>query len=230
MKEATLWDIISGKSLSINSTCKLKNALVKFGVLEYKCKECGQLGWWNGKPLVLELDHIDGNNRNNLLENLRILCIHCHSQTDTYRSKNRKIPRKPDRFCSECNVKVCKQNVTGLCNSCCNKIRVREMNKARPNINYGKCPSKEQLIKDIQELRTNVAIGKKYEVSDNAVKKWKKKYDIQYIRPPSDKCPDKEQLIKDIEELKTNVAIGKKYGVDGSCIRLWKINFDIQKK
>ena len=59
----------------------------------FTCEECGIGNEYNGKPLSLELDHIDGNNSNNLIENLRILCPNCHSQTPTHRSKNIKYKR-----------------------------------------------------------------------------------------------------------------------------------------
>lgn len=49
-----------------------------------KCEECGQGEVWNGKPLTLQLDHIDGDSDNNRRDNLRILCPHCHTQTETY--------------------------------------------------------------------------------------------------------------------------------------------------
>lgn len=51
------------------------------------CAECQTGPEWNGKPLTLELDHIDGNSDNNLPSNLRLLCPNCHSQTDTHGSK-----------------------------------------------------------------------------------------------------------------------------------------------
>jgi hypothetical protein len=53
-----------------------------------KCDVCG-INEWNNKPIVLELEHKDGNSENNLEENLCCLCPNCHSQTATYKSKNK---------------------------------------------------------------------------------------------------------------------------------------------
>lgn len=50
----------------------------------HKCSECGQLSIWNNKPLVLQVDHVDGNSDNNMESNLRLLCPNCHSQTQTF--------------------------------------------------------------------------------------------------------------------------------------------------
>ena len=65
----------------------IKPRFIKHFVDEYKCFECG-IKDWNNKPIVLELEHIDGNNRNNMPENLKLLCPNCHSQTDTFRGRN----------------------------------------------------------------------------------------------------------------------------------------------
>jgi hypothetical protein len=71
----------------------LKARLIKdYGWVD-KCniKNCpNPLPVWNGLPIVLQLDHIDGDNTNNLIPNLRIICPNCHTQTETYSNKKRK--------------------------------------------------------------------------------------------------------------------------------------------
>ncbi|MGW6951987.1 HNH endonuclease [Streptomyces xanthophaeus] len=64
----------------------LKRALAALGVPE-ACRMCGIEAVWQGRPLPLEVDHIDGDWRNNRPENLRLVCPNCHSTTDTYRGR-----------------------------------------------------------------------------------------------------------------------------------------------
>ncbi|MGW1791009.1 HNH endonuclease signature motif containing protein [Streptomyces tubercidicus] len=69
---------------------RLKAALLALGADE-RCAVCRTGPVWRNRPLPLEVDHIDGNWRNNCRENLRFLCPNCHSATDTYRGRNRGI-------------------------------------------------------------------------------------------------------------------------------------------
>ena len=69
----------------------LREWYIKGSYTEYKCSICGQEPFWNGKPLSLILDHIDGNNTNNVLSNLRWVCPNCDRQLDTFGSKNKRI-------------------------------------------------------------------------------------------------------------------------------------------
>jgi len=68
---------------------KFRKRLVKEGVLEERCANCG-LNEWLGRPMPLELDHIDGDRYNQEIDNLRLLCPNCHALTPTYRGRNRK--------------------------------------------------------------------------------------------------------------------------------------------
>lgn len=72
--------------LSWPTIAKLIN---KYDILPQQCSECGISAKWNGKPLTLHIDHINGVNTDNRLENLRRLCPNCHSQTDTFCGKNK---------------------------------------------------------------------------------------------------------------------------------------------
>ena len=80
-------DILEGKYPEYQ-TFKLKHRLLEEGYKQNKCEICG-ISNWNGKPLSMQLDHKDGNPHNHKLENLKMLCPNCHSQTETFCGKNK---------------------------------------------------------------------------------------------------------------------------------------------
>ena len=69
----------------------IKRRIIRNNLIEYKCSECSLTDTWKNKKLVLQLEHKNGNRRDNRLENLTFLCPNCHSQTDTFAGKNRKF-------------------------------------------------------------------------------------------------------------------------------------------
>jgi 5-methylcytosine-specific restriction endonuclease McrA len=77
--------ILMGEQLSDETTKKY--LIEKYG---HQCWGCGASEWL-GEKLHLEMDHIDGNNKNNDINNIRILCPNCHSITPTWRYKNNKV-------------------------------------------------------------------------------------------------------------------------------------------
>ena len=82
---------------------KLKERLVKEGIKEYKCEYCG-LTNWNGKPVSLQLHHINGIHNDNRLSNLQLLCPNCHSQTENFggtKGKGSSIIRKSENLSKE---------------------------------------------------------------------------------------------------------------------------------
>lgn len=80
----TAKEYIKGNYISSNI---LKQKLIRDGLKEAKCEICGLIEWL-GKPIPLELDHIDGNHYNNDLNNVRIICPNCHALQPTNSGKN----------------------------------------------------------------------------------------------------------------------------------------------
>lgn len=161
------------------SSTALKERLLKDKIFERRCYKCNNIKWLE-RDIPLELHHIDGNRYNNSLDNLSILCPNCHALTTNYCGKN--IVKKKKKVCKTAKKKInykcciCGNNIDNgkYCRICYDTNRFI-ISKPRPNDRRVVRPEFDQLLNDIQQLGY-VATGKKYRVSDNAIRKWVKQY------------------------------------------------------
>ena len=98
---------------------ELKVRLIRTGVLKNECSACHMGPEWQGSPLVMVLDHINGVYDDARLENLRLLCPNCDSQQPTFKGRNKKRrPTKVQQRCSACQKLLRGSRLTGLCIRC----------------------------------------------------------------------------------------------------------------
>ena len=74
---------------SLYSAEYIKERIIKNTLIKYECNKCRLTNTWMNESIILDLDHINGKNTDNRLENLRFLCPNCHSQTATYKRRNK---------------------------------------------------------------------------------------------------------------------------------------------
>jgi hypothetical protein len=139
----------------------LKKRLYDEQLLKRECCLCGQDENWNGMKISLILDHINGVYDDNRLENLRIVCPNCNAGLDTFAGKN--IKKEKKTLLCECGN--AKSRGSTICEECFRKKR-RKVGR----------PSLEELKKEVDDFGYS-ATGRKYGVSDNAIRKWLKYYE-----------------------------------------------------
>lgn len=107
------------KGTKATSGHTLKKYLLEKACIKHECSICHLPPEWNGKPLTLQVDHINGEHTDNRVENLRLICPNCHTQTDTYTGRNLRVYKQ--KFCSACKKEIRSESVTGKCAECINK-------------------------------------------------------------------------------------------------------------
>jgi hypothetical protein len=153
----------------------LKGRLYREGLKRPVCELCGQGEEWQGRRLSLILDHINGNGRDNRLENLQIVCPNCAATLDTHCGRNfRREPR--DRACEHCGELFRPQHaVQRYCSHGCSIHSPRHIS-ARFGARRVERPPYERLVREIAASSYS-AVGRKYGVSDNAIRKWVRAYE-----------------------------------------------------
>jgi Zn finger protein HypA/HybF involved in hydrogenase expression len=146
------------KPHSTMKSSRLKERLLDQNVLENKCSKCGQEPIWDSKPLVLQLDHINGDSSDNRIENLRILCPNCHTQTSTFAGRK----MKQHHNCLSCHKSITRGST--YCIKCSNQ------NKSQHQQTKIIWSASEELIKSTNEFGF-CEIGRRLGVSDNAIRK-----------------------------------------------------------
>ena len=162
---------------SFPNTTNLKKKLLKLNLLDNKCQICNITDWL-GIPLVLQLDHINGIHSDNRIENLRLLCPNCHTQTPTHSGKNIK-GKYLTNACKFCDNSISQSKI--FCNRDCYRFFKKKFDKNTQPTKI-QWPTKEELERLVWEMPAT-KIGKLLGVSDKSIVNKCKQYDIK--RPPT---------------------------------------------
>lgn len=147
----------------------LRDWYKKGNYTDYKCSICGQEPIWQEKELTLILDHINGHNHDDRLENLRWVCPNCNQQLDTTNARNHTILKKKTycTYCIDCGKEI--SDGSKRCIACMAKSRT---------IALKDMPVTREELKNLIRTTPFIQIGKKYNVSDNAIRKWCDKFNL----------------------------------------------------
>ena len=153
----------------------LKRRLYAAALKQRQCELCGLGESWKGRTMALILDHINGVANDNRIENLRIVCPNCAATLDTHCGRKNRRDAAP-RACLHCGSEfVPKYESHRYCSQRCG-THSKGSHRPKPETRKVVRPAYEQLMEDARTM-SFLAIGRKYGVSDNAVRKWIRWYE-----------------------------------------------------
>lgn len=185
LTEQWLKGLISG-----NNRAGRPRTFVKEYLISIRGERCESCGWEDRHPITgkvpIQLDHIDGNYKNTVVANLRLLCPNHHSLTNTYmglnkgRGRSKKTQplfgknKKVDVSCVQCTMVfkrpylVQKRRPRKYCSAACARL-ASKLKRTRPSA---------ELLKELIRTKSILQIARQYNVSDNAIRKWAKQYGL----------------------------------------------------
>jgi hypothetical protein len=157
----------------------LKNRLFREGVKARCCELCGQDEMWRGRPMGLILDHINGISNDNRLQNLRIVCPNCAATLDTHCGRGVRLERR--RECALCGaVFEPRYRSQRFCSAGCGQ-KAPNIRTTFPERRKVDRPPYARLRREVAAMGWS-AVGRRYGVSDNAVRKWVRWYEEEMAR------------------------------------------------
>ena len=171
-------------------TPRLRQRLIDAGLMVNRCVTCG-LSEWMKQSLVLHLDHINGVPSDNRIENLRLLCPNCHSQTATYCRGSQRKRQLTSTQCAMCSVEIPGRRL--LCNACLRECRQKHARRVAKN-NIGKhlriaWPT-VSVVREMVNTTSFRAAGARLGVSDNAVRKHLRSVEERSVARGGTRTPD----------------------------------------
>jgi hypothetical protein len=203
------------------------------------CQRCHNSEWM-GQPIPLEIDHIDGNNKNNLKENLIVLCPNCHALTDNWRGRNK--TNKLFRVSNEELLNaILKYNYNfrkalidvGLTPKGGNYKRCHKIKREYDDMGYVNATktlhdiSKDVFIENFNKSNNYSELANKLNISYARVRQYAIEYDCEFKKK---QIPELTELLDNYKKFGNFTKLSQFYGMSDNGVRKWFVKYGIDPK